>query len=352
LQKFADSVRSLDPRLILLDSEAIVKAWQTLFAGDNERCAVVSIGPRSTQVCLAENGQLTDVVVIDVGTQDLPAVEAVAAEHKDESSEEYAEAADRFCQDMRIALESFGSAAEAAALPVVVLSDGSGPSETVVDYLNAAGMKARAALPQAVRKSGGAELDPREVYEYRVALGIAALAVDDSAGALKLFEGLYEAAGPQTKKLGLRSNKMAALLAGVMLAALVATAYAVDVATERRLSSLQTQAHFQETSQRYSLVKAVAQHRPDLLELLSEINGSDNKGVVLDSFHFKRGQLVTITGQAQNSEQLYGYQKYLLGRSGVKEVNIQSAVRSDKDKRLKFTMTFQYKNLTRKDAAL
>ena len=351
LQRFAESVRGLDPRLILLDCEAIVKAWKLFFAGDNQRCAVVSLGLRSTQVCLAEDGQLTDAVVLDVGTQDLLAAQRELSDSEGQSPTQYAEATDRFCQDMRSAVESFGCV-ETAELPLIVLSDGSEPAKSVVACLNAAGMNARVAQPQAAKTARGTELKSEEIYEYRVPLGLAAMAMDGPAGALKLFESLYEAAGPQATKLGLRSNRVAGVLAGVMLAALVFTAYAVDVATERRLSALESQSHFKEVIQRYNLMKTVAQHRPDLLELLGEINGGDNKGVVLDSFQFKKGQPINVTGQAQSSEQLYGFQKYLLGRNGIKEVNIQSAVRNDKDKKLKFTITFHYKNLTKKDAAL
>ena len=98
--------------------------------------------------------------------------------------------------------------------------------------------------------------------------------------------------------------------------------------------------------QRQKLMKAVAQQRPDLLNLLGQINASGDSGIKLESFHFKKGQPVTITGQAPGNEQLYKFHKSLEDRSSIKNVKTNPS-QDSKTKKLTFTMTFHYKNFTK-----
>jgi len=100
--------------------------------------------------------------------------------------------------------------------------------------------------------------------------------------------------------------------------------------------------------QRQRLMKTVAQQRPDLLKLLSEINASGGDGIKLDSFDFKKGQPVSIAGQAQNIEQVYEFQKKLLGQRDITEVKITNPAKDSKSGKLKFTINFHYRNFTKK----
>jgi len=95
-------------------------------------------------------------------------------------------------------------------------------------------------------------------------------------------------------------------------------------------------------------MKVVAQQRPDLLELLNLVTLSGENGIMLDSLHFKKGQPININGQAQSSEQIYKFQENLLKQKNIKEVKIQSASKDNRGDQIKFTMTFHYKNFTRK----
>jgi Tfp pilus assembly protein PilN len=133
---------------------------------------------------------------------------------------------------------------------------------------------------------------------------------------------------------------------------LAIVSYGFDVATEKRLSRLEGQAGFKELVERQTLIKTVARERPDLLQLLSDINSGENRGVTLDSFHFKKGQPVTVSGQVQDNDQLYDFQKSLLNKKGITDVNIQNTSRDSKTKRLKFTITFHYKTFTKKSAQI
>ena len=128
----------------------------------------------------------------------------------------------------------------------------------------------------------------------------------------------------------------------------IAVLYADDVVSSRQLEGLMAQPDCQLLIQRQKLIKAVAQQRPDILQLLNQINTGADKGILLDSFTFKKGRPVTINGQAPSTEQLYKFQDNLRSRKGVKEVKIQSSSQDSKTKKFKFTITFHYGNLTKK----
>jgi argininosuccinate synthase len=96
----------------------------------------------------------------------------------------------------------------------------------------------------------------------------------------------------------------------------------------------------------------VARHRPDVLQLLLDVNAGQNDGILLDSIHFKKGQAVTITGQADNMEQMWKYEANLSGQKGITDVAITNAPVDTKTHKIKFTMTFLYRNFSKKGAAL
>jgi hypothetical protein len=51
-------------------------------------------------------------------------------------------------------------------------------------------------------------------------------------------------------------------------------------------------------------------------------------------------------------EQMWKFQENLLGQKGIKDVKITNNSRDAKSKKIKFTMEFQYKRFTKKDAVL
>ncbi len=69
---------------------------------------------------------------------------------------------------------------------------------------------------------------------------------------------------------------------------------------------------------------------------------------MLDSFDFKKGRPVTISGQAPGTDQLYKFQAALLSKKGITRVIIQNTSPDAKGKKLKFTITFHYKSFTSK----
>jgi len=345
LQGFVENVREFKPTKILLDCEGIVKAWRQLFSGDDKPAVVVSIGVRSTRICLAESGKLINAVSLDMGIEDFSAAKKSARQ---------AETAERFAQDTRSVLELFGYA-EPTGVPVFVLSDGSGMIETIVSCLGSAGLNVKTALPKPpYLAAAGTEtkFGVEETYEYGVPIGLALMALDSDAAELDIFERLYSPVEEGTKKDWLHSLSVTSVIAAVMLALVVIVFYAVDVATlnaiEKRLRGSEARTGGDLLVQRQKLIRTIALQRPDLLELLNQVNSSNGKGIMLDSLYFKKGQPVSISGNAQNTEQLYEFEKTLLSKNGIKEVKIRSQAKEAKGGKLKFTITFHYKNFTKK----
>jgi len=354
LQKFVENVRGLEPAEILLDCEAIVKVWKELFVSDEKDAVIVSLAARNTQVCLAEDGRLSNAVVLDTGMEDFLKTANDLSDLSDESDFTYkaeleqTETTERFVQDIKSALESFNRIGG----PIFVLSDGSSAIEGIVSCLKSAGLNAQAALPQIgkikVQKGFGAVA----LYEYRVPIGLALMALKMPVEGLNLFENLYKPVGKEQKIPAWYSLKIAGAIAVAMLALFVIVSYAVDIispnAIQKRLTTSDASTDIDLLMQRQKLIKTIALERPDLLDLLSIVNESGSIGIKLDSFHFKKGQLVSISGEAQNSDQLYKFQEALQGKTGVKGAEIQSSSLDSKSRKFKFTITFHYKNFTQK----
>ncbi len=342
LRKFVENVRDFDPAKILLGAEGIVKAWRMLFSGHDDLAVVVSPGRRCTQICLAEHGRLVNAVSLDVGTEDF-------AESR--SFVEETQAGERFAQDMGSVLEMFGFAGPAAA-PMVVLSDGGNMVTRMVSCLQAAGLNASPALPQLEMLATPEGLAACDVYDYRVPIGLASMVLDGDTDELDVFGRLYKPAAERAKKHWFHSPRITAALAVAMLILLVAVFYAADVAADRRLGRLAATENFEHLIERANLIKTVARQRQksDVLEFLSEINGVESKGILLNSVHIVKGRdvmEVRIEGQADKVEQLYEFEKGLEARKLIQNFTEESAVLDEKDKKTNFRVTFHYGGLVK-----
>jgi hypothetical protein len=358
LHKFAGSVRDFRPGRILLSCEGTVKAWQSLFTNGprqgtgngiarvgETRTLLVSIGVENTQMCLVQNGAVAQAAVLGTGTADLVSSEDHAAQVR------LTETAERFAQDVRTVLGSFGWD-ESTSWPLLVLSDGGEAMNRIVESLNEAGMPAQVSLPDARALKLPAGFKTQDIYEYRTPLGLSLIALEKPAGALDLFERSVAEQEQERTTTAWRSVFAAGAVAAVMLIALFATTYLADAANARRWSELVARPDFEAARQQQALLKTVARHRPDMLELLTVLNTGKNDGIVLDSLHFKKGQPVTIAGQAGNTEQMWAFEKNLRAQKDMTNVAIVNPTQDSKTKKIKFTITFSYKGFSKKDAVL
>jgi Tfp pilus assembly PilM family ATPase len=350
LERFVVNVQGFEPAKILLDCEGIVKAWREIFSGNQQDAVVVSISARNTQVCLAQNGRLSNAVVLDMGTDDFVETSRDMAVSVGAGFTDQTETTERFIQDIRSVLELFGCA-EPAGLPLFVLSDVSAEQEVIVSCLKSAGLNVSAAYPQTEKLDGRTRLGPEDIYEYRVPIGLALTALDGETDGLNIFEDLYVPAGEAKRKRRLYSPKVAYVIAAVMLLLLVIISYAVDVARpgaiEKRLSITNAGTDIEHIIERQKLIKSVAEQRIDLLALLNLINKVDAPGIKLNKLDFKKGRTISLSGQTKDNDQLYKFQKSLMGIKGITEVNISNATPNSKTKKVDFTVTFHYKDFTK-----
>ncbi len=339
LLKFAEQVRDFQPRHILLACEGVARAWSVLFGGQESRAVLVNLGAHQTQVCLVTGGLVANAAVVDTGLVELAA-----------GGSSPLDATERFIQDMHTALEAFDWKA-ADPWPIAVLSDGGPEIERIVGVLQGAGMPAKACLPLVQRLKAPAEFSPQDCYNYRGAIGLALLGLDTAAGGLNLYEQIHRAEQQKKETIARHSTWVAAGVAVVALIGFLVSSYAADVMKRDQLAPLVNQAGFAAARERQLLLRTVAANRPDLLDLLAEINAGDNPGIVLESVHFKRGQPVTIVGQADTDEQMRKFQRNLLAckSKALRDVDILPSVNLDsKTRKIKFTMNLNYKNFTKK----
>ena len=341
LRKFIASVQSLKPERILLDCEGVVQAWRTVFGGTEHKAVVLSVAKRSTHACLVEDGRLSNAVVLDAGVEDLAANGGI----------EQTEAMEMFTQDMRGVLELFGCAKQ-ADVPVFVLSDGSAGHVSIVSALRLVQVNARVALPHVHKSESEGGIGAEGLYDYRAPIGLALLALEQDGEALNIFERLYNLEGKEQKKSWLYSPKAAAAAACLMLALLAIVSFAVDVASpdaiEKRLKASISDVDMDQLLEKNRLMQAVARQRPDMLELLKAVNESGGRGITLNSILFKKGQPVSVTGQANSNDDLSRFEKSLQANKSIGEVNPPTATTDSKTRKITFTITFHYKNFTKK----
>jgi hypothetical protein len=156
------------------------------------------------------------------------------------------------------------------------------------------------------------------------------MALEGDADQLNIFEHVYSPTGKEEKKHWLYSPKVACAIASVMLLLLAIVSYAIDVRSPKSItkrveaSISDSKMDMDQLVERQRLIRAVARERPDMLALLKLINGSGEKGVVLNSVIFKKAQKVTITGQVQNPDQMYKFQESLGENKDIDDVTIQN----------------------------
>ncbi len=345
LAKFVDAVRPVRPSAILLNAEGAVRAWLQCFGGSPAPTVVISIEAWNTCVCLAEDGRLSNAVSLDIGAEDF--IQAEDAGRK-------AELTERFMQDTARVLDLFASPGTRGA-QVHVLSDESPAITQIVSALVAANINAVAAPIRTAGAELKTSLTADQLYTYRTAIGLALLALDEQRQTLNLFDRLYTSARKEDKPLGLLSLKKAAAVAAAALILLIVVSYAMDIVTlraiEKSFNAQSGEITFSQIEKRRQLVTEVARQRQqtDVLKLFTRVNSVDAAGVLLNSIEYKRDKPVKIVGETPQADQLYKFQEELIKVQGVSNVTIQSAPEDARTKKLRFTMTFDYKSTGRNE---
>ena len=96
------------------------------------------------------------------------------------------------------------------------------------------------------------------------------------------------------------------------------------------------------------LRKKIAAQKLPIIDLLTKINKDRQDTVLLNNFLFKKGLRSSITCQTKDSTEMAKFAKSLAKQRGISEVRIQSQAFDEKKKQLSFTITFHYRNFTKK----
>ncbi len=352
LQNFVNSVKDIRPEKIMLNCEATAKIWTTLFPDKSEQAVVVNVESSISQLCLVEAGKLKNAVILDSGASDfIDSKGSVISET----------AVQRFARDLGSALNLFGFS-EKGAIPIYILSCSNGfaagtPNANEQDTFNKiaallslSGLNAKAAdFGTAALPSGLSRSESSVLYDYRLPAGLALMSLDSDTE-LNIFENLYISDTKVRKSRAISQEKKSLIIAGVMLAVTVFLFYLLDELSAHHLERLKSTLDYSMLNEKYRLSEVIEKNRPDLLELLGTINSVEAGSIVLDSFDFRKGQAVKITGTAQSSDQLYKFEADLnkLKSKGLDKVNITGAQEDERNRRLKFTVTFDYKNFSKK----
>ncbi len=355
LQEFVRNVRPLDPAKILLDCEGTIKAWRTVFSEYEKEAVVVSMAARSTQVCLARHGRLSNAVILDVGSEDFSAesqteqlqtTEKIALDigigsSSAETHEGRTEITERFVRDMRSVMNLFGFA-EPEQVPVLVLSNDSTMYVSIVSALRSAELDARVVLPNVRTLTAQGESGVQWIYDYRAAIGLGLMALEDGTDDLNIFQKVYSRVDARQERHWIYSPKVAGAIACAMLLALGIVSYAIDLKNPKSIMqrlegpTSEAKTDLDALVERQRLIRTVGRERPDMLALLKLINdcgkpedgrGRNQQAVLLNSISFKKGQKITITGQVQNSEQLYKFQESLDKNKDITDVKIPNTGR-------------------------
>ena len=332
---------------ILLNAEAVVKAWTELFDCTVAASVLINVRQNDTQVLLTMQGLLAHAVTLDIGADELSGTDAVAD-------------LELFVHDLRNALELFGSGGVEIA-GIFVISEDVGAHERIISYLKGAGIDAQATVPASrtlryghqadapgdVAASGRSRADTpvtaQDICEYLEPIGLALMALDGDAAELNLFDGLLaESERDDKTKVGI-VFKMACVIAVIATVVFLIVGKSLDKASLAKLGGLEVR----KLIEQQNMKELIASRRPDILGAITAVNECGSGGMMLNSFEYKDGK-VTIASFAQSWEQMYEFQKKLEGKKSIGPVTIISPSFDEKAKRVNFKMQFQHKNVFKK----
>jgi hypothetical protein len=331
-----------DVSRILLDTEALARAWMELFDSTTERVVLVNLRPTDCQVLLMDGGKLSHAVTVNTGLNDFAS---------DGSSGNNG----LFVYDLRDTLELFGPDVPQDT-PLLVISENPREHEKLISYLRDAGFNARPTVPSsgllyyarpdaadivpshAVVSEASGHVTSGDICQYIEPIGLALMAMDGDAVGLDLFQGLMRKPGASTA----RTVGTLTLLAVATVVIAVVCMVVARKTDEKQFAGL-TDIGFNKLIEHRTAQELVASQRPDILGLITAINDCASEGMMLDSFEYKAGK-VTISSFANSREQIYEFEKKLNAKDNISDVQIISPTFDEKKKRVDFKMQFKYTN--------
>ncbi len=328
VQSFVDKVTGFKPTNIFLDCEGIVKVWKTIFSGNAQNAVIINTDSRNTQICLTKKGELINAVALDMGIEDITGVEA----------DEQAENIERFVQDTKSIVDLFGID-KSEKFQVFILSDGSEIYNELASSLKYEGLNATVAKPDTKKFNGKNDLSAQDIFEYRLQIGLALMIIETTNQELNLFKNIYKPFGEEKQTHWLYSPKIAGAIAAAALIIFIGVVYAIDVTTPNKMlkiiDDVAENTDIAMLVEQQNVLESIQRQRIDILQILSQLSAnSTNRGnapaelrgpmnngrIQLDSFDFRMGRPITITGMASDNTTLYTFEDRLKKIPGIKEV--------------------------------
>jgi hypothetical protein len=339
IKSFADEASILGPARIVLECDGLVRAWREACRGTDKKTMIIRLRSRITDVCLAEDGLLVQATRVDVGMDELFVGQTISNT-----------GAERLKQDIEGAIETFGSGKETA---ICIISDGTANVASVAKYLADGGMAVQLSSPKGWVAEDGTEMPSAELCQYLPEIGAAMLAIDNTTE-LNVFGALYHPKSQHEEKPEGMPWRKAAIIIGAAAVLTVAMWYGMD-----KLALWRSQALLNEKRDGLTVVSMLEQHkainetageRPDILEIFALLRETAPADVLFHNFIFRKGKPVSITGQAGSNDSLYKFEAALRAQKGIANVKEQSAVKDDKENKIVFTVTFDYRAFTKSRA--
>ena len=339
LKNFLPAAGICLPDQIILDCSAMVKSWNMFFAPNYSTSKIIFLHAKAdrTRICLLESGQL---------------IRASSLTHK---SEDFAkpETEAMFINDLCDTLDDFGCAAISDA-DIFVISEDKIIAENLTKILTQHRINAQKALPDKQLLDSFKGCSCELLAEFIVPIGLSLAGFETRTSSLNLFEQIYRL--PREKNRTDKSDSQLrrfSIIAAVLLVVFVCICFASD-----KIKLAQMKKHFNNTDpnsnlaqlvEKQKLRKKIANQRPSVIDLLARINKDRKDTVLLNSILFKKGLRSSITGQTKDSAELAKFAESLAKQNGISEVRIQNQSFDEKKKQLNFTITFHYRNFTKKN---
>lgn len=317
---------------IVLNSQAMVKVFATLFDIEEQRYVILNMRSKDTQVILSENGKLAHAAKLGIGADDI--------------NDEDKQSSEMFIYDLRNTLEMFGLN-RSDEIITCVFSGSRLLTENIVAGLNDINILAKAADLKGNAILGNTEISDEEVCEYLDPIACALLAIDEENKPLDLFGKLLNNGNKKKKKISGFDSLIRA--AGFFVVMLIATFFAFNQLNKMELAKYEND-EIDKLVSAQKTRKLIAEQRPDIINLFAEINKDAPSRMMVDSISFKKGEKITLSSHASSHDQIIQIEKFLSSKKDFSDVTRQNPTFDEKSKKYAFKLNFHYKNWTRKSA--
>ena len=318
---------ALEPDHIVTEADALVQMWRWGCAQTVPDVILLSCCKHHTVVCCVRHHQLIHASVLDLGLDDMIPAETVFEAMSPSNSGP----ADQFVQDLQGVVQLYQK-----ELPnchtLTLLSDGSDPLKAIAQMVTQAGLAVHDATPSEALFSGRMTIGVADLYDWRVPIGLALCALNQSPTHFELFKD--QCGCPEKRQTSKTRSVLPWLAAGVAVCLMIGTMYGVDVRRHQKLSELTRAPEIAQFQKEKAYQRIVKNQRADVLELINVVTSKEHKGIVLDTFNFKRGQPLKIAGRADKPPAWYSYEDALKNLKGVTQPKSENPIQDKKTKNL------------------